>query len=142
MHMYVQHGQPAKRHSRVIASQAATRASLILLLFGTIVGDFALLADVGTRALQRLHTAHVAAPAWLTGHRGRLVMVLLAICPVYPLCCLRKCVPLCSLPALPARSASAAACSARLHVCGRWHALWDMRVETHIIPPSVGTYVL
>ena len=70
--------------------QGATRFSLILLLFGTIIGDFALLADVGTRAVERLHAAHAAPPAWLVGHHGRVIMALLAICPVYPLCCLRR----------------------------------------------------
>ena len=71
--------------------QSATRFGLILLLFGTIIGDFALLADVGTRAVQRLHTAHTSpAPAWLVGSKGRVIMVLLAACPVFPLCCSRR----------------------------------------------------
>ena len=70
--------------------QAATRFSLILLLFGTIVGDFALLADVGTRAVERLHAAHAAPPAWLVGYHGRVIMTLLAVFLVYPLCCLRR----------------------------------------------------
>lgn len=70
--------------------QVATRVSLILLLFGTIIGDFALLADVGTRAAQRLHTANYKPPDWLVGSHGRVIMILLALCPVLPLCCMRR----------------------------------------------------
>lgn len=61
----------------------------MLLLFGTVIGDFALLADVGRRALLRL-AGPGRAPALLAGHDGRGAMVALALCPVLPLCLLRR----------------------------------------------------
>jgi hypothetical protein len=64
-----------------------TQVSLMLLLFGTVIGDFALLADVGQRALRRLTPDP---PAALVGHDGRGIMVLLALAVVLPLCLLRK----------------------------------------------------
>lgn len=69
--------------------QVVTQVSLILLLFGTVIGDFALLADVGQRALRRLTPS---APELLVGYDGRGIMVLLTLCVVLPLCLLRKCV--------------------------------------------------
>ena len=65
-----------------------SQVSLLLLLYGTIIGDFALLADVGARAVGKL-TPHP--PELLVGHGGRGMMVLLALCPVLPLCLLRRC---------------------------------------------------
>jgi hypothetical protein len=67
-----------------------SQVSLLLLLYGTIIGDFALLADVGARALGKLTPTP---PAALVGHGGRGIMVLLALCPVLPLCLLRRCAP-------------------------------------------------
>ena len=70
--------------------QVVSQVSLLLLLYGTIIGDFALLADVGARAVGKL-TPHP--PELLVGHGGRGMMVLLALCPVLPLCLLRRCPP-------------------------------------------------
>ncbi|CAL8462502.1 g2035 [Coccomyxa elongata] len=67
--------------------KVVTQVSLILLLFGTVIGDFALLADVGQRALRRLTPS---APELLVGYDGRGIMVLLTLCVVLPLCLLRK----------------------------------------------------
>lgn len=50
------------------------QVSLVALLFGTIVGDFALLGDVGNTAV---HSWFDTPPAWLDPH-GRIVMVLSA----------------------------------------------------------------
>ncbi len=47
------------------------QASLFILLFGTIVGDFALLGDVGNRAV---HSLWDTLPAFVD-EDGRLVMV-------------------------------------------------------------------
>lgn len=65
-----------------------TQISLILLLVGTVIGDFALLADVGQRALSRLTPGH--APAILVEHDGRGIMVLLVLLVVLPLCMLKR----------------------------------------------------
>lgn len=70
--------------------QLVTQISLGLLLFGTLVGDYALLADVGPQAVQRLLEPNQA-PEWLVGYSGRGVMVLLVIFVVFPLCMLRRC---------------------------------------------------
>lgn len=70
--------------------QVVSQVSLLLLLNGTIIGDFALLADVGARAVGKL-TPHP--PELLVGHGGRGMMVLLALCPVLPLCLLRRWAP-------------------------------------------------
>lgn len=70
-----------------VALQAATQVSLVLLLFGTVIGDFALLADVGQRALRRLSLAPLPL---LVDHDGRGIMLLLALCVVLPLCLLRR----------------------------------------------------
>jgi hypothetical protein len=67
--------------------QVVTQVSLILLLFGTVIGDLALLADVGQRALRRLSPSP---PALLVDHDGRGIMVVLTLCVVLPLCLLRK----------------------------------------------------
>ena len=64
-----------------------SQVSLLLLLYGTIIGDFALLADVGARAVGKLTPTP---PDILVGHGGRGMMVLLALCPVLPLCLLRR----------------------------------------------------
>ena len=68
-------------------AQVITQVALVLLLFGTVIGDFALLADVGQRALRQLSPA---APEILVGHDGRGVMVALVLCVVFPLCLLRR----------------------------------------------------
>ena len=68
--------------------QVVTQISLILLLVGTVIGDFALLADVGQRALSRLTPSH--APAILVEHDGRGIMVLLVLFVVFPLCLLKR----------------------------------------------------
>ncbi|KAK9906824.1 hypothetical protein WJX75_008674 [Coccomyxa subellipsoidea] len=69
------------------AWKVVTQVSLILLLFGTVIGDLALLADVGQRALRRLSPSP---PALLVDHDGRGIMVVLTLCVVLPLCLLRK----------------------------------------------------
>lgn len=71
----------------MFVAQVVTQLSLMLLLFGTVIGDFALLADVGQRALRRLSPAP---PALLVNHSGRGIMVLLTLAVVFPLCLLRK----------------------------------------------------
>ena len=65
-----------------------TQVSLILLLFGTIVGDFALISDVSARAFKGL-AAPDTPPAWLVAYDGRGTMCLFAVVAVYPLCCLK-----------------------------------------------------
>ncbi|KAK9845342.1 hypothetical protein WJX81_003878 [Elliptochloris bilobata] len=67
--------------------KVVSQVSLLLLLFGTIIGDFALLADVGARAVRKLTPTP---PEALVGYGGRGMMVLLALCPVLPLCLLRR----------------------------------------------------
>ena len=79
----------AQVETAAAAAQVATQVSLVALLFGTVIGDFALLADVGRRALARL-AGPGRAPALLAGHDGRGIMVALALCPVLPLCLLRR----------------------------------------------------
>ncbi len=69
-------------------AQVLTQVSLILLLFGTIVGDFALISDVSARAFKGL-AAPDTAPAWLVAYDGRGTMCLFAVVAVYPLCCLK-----------------------------------------------------
>ena len=68
--------------------QVLTQISLILLLFGTIVGDFALISDVSARAFKGL-AAPDTPPAWLIGYDGRGTMCLFAVVAVFPLCCLK-----------------------------------------------------
>ena len=70
------------------AAQVVSQVSLLLLLYGTIIGDFALLADVGQRALSRLSPDH--APSLLVDHDGRGIMVLLVLVVVFPLCLLKR----------------------------------------------------
>lgn len=65
-----------------------TQISLILLLFGTIVGDFALISDVSARAFKGL-AAPDTPPAWLVAYDGRGTMCLFAVFAVFPLCCLK-----------------------------------------------------
>lgn len=65
-----------------------TQVALILLLVGTVIGDFALLADVGQRALTRLTPGH--APSILVKHDGRGIMVILVLLVVLPLCLLKR----------------------------------------------------
>ena len=65
-----------------------TQISLILLLFGTIVGDFALISDVSARAFTGL-AAPSKPPAWLVAYNGRGTMCLFALVAVFPLCCLK-----------------------------------------------------
>ncbi|KAL3136879.1 hypothetical protein ABBQ32_006491 [Trebouxia sp. C0010 RCD-2024] len=65
-----------------------TQISLILLLFGTIVGDFALISDVSARAFKNL-AAPDTPPAWLVAYDGRGTMCLFALIAVFPLCCLK-----------------------------------------------------
>ena len=68
--------------------QVVTQISLILLLFGTIVGDFALISDVSARAFTGL-AAPSKPPAWLVAYDGRGTMCLFALVAVFPLCCLK-----------------------------------------------------
>ncbi len=68
--------------------QVLTQVSLILLLFGTIVGDFALISDVSARAFKGL-AAPDTPPAWLVAYDGRGTMCLFAVVAVWPLCCLK-----------------------------------------------------
>ncbi len=65
-----------------------TQIALVLLLVGTVIGDFALLADVGQRALTRLTPEH--APSILVEHDGRGIMVVLVLLVVFPLCLLKR----------------------------------------------------
>ncbi len=70
-----------------------TQISLILLLFGNLTGDYALLADVGARAVRACFAAGARLPpaaALLVDHGGRGVMCALALAFVFPLCCLRR----------------------------------------------------
>ena len=86
--------------------QALTQVSLILLLFGTIVGDFALISDVSARAFKGL-AAPSSPPAWLVAYDGRGAMTLFAVVAVLPLCCLKGMRQVClhasslDMPALP-----------------------------------------
>lgn len=68
-------------------TQVFTQAWLIVLLFGTLCGDFALVADTGRLAVEKLMAG--AAPAWLVGGDGRLIMTLISLGIVFPLSCLR-----------------------------------------------------
>jgi hypothetical protein len=68
--------------------QVITQIALVLLLVGTVIGDFALLADVGQRALTRLTPEH--APSILVEHDGRGIMVVLVLLVVFPLCLLKR----------------------------------------------------
>ena len=78
----------AGSQSACCAPQVLTQVSLILLLFGTIVGDFALISDVSARAFKGL-AAPDTPPAWLVAYDGRGTMCLFAVVAVYPLCCLK-----------------------------------------------------
>jgi len=78
----------AGSHNACCAPQVLTQISLILLLFGTIVGDFALISDVSARAFKGL-AAPDTPPAWLVAYDGRGTMCLFAVVAVYPLCCLK-----------------------------------------------------
>lgn len=68
--------------------QVVTQVALVLLLFGTIVGDFALIADVSTRAVSKLSQPGQA-PFWLVAGGGRGAMMVVALAIVFPLCLLR-----------------------------------------------------
>ena len=68
-------------------TQVFTQAWLIVLRFGTLCGDFALVADTGRLAVEKLMAG--AAPAWLVGGDGRLIMTLISLGIVFPLSCLR-----------------------------------------------------
>ena len=98
--------------------KSVTQASLVLLLFGTVCGDIALLAEVAPRSLARLFppaaaanaalAAAAAAPGFLREHQhrlwshrrlllrqiplpgGRLCAALLTLLVVAPLCFLRR----------------------------------------------------
>lgn len=61
---------------------------MVLLLFGTLCGDYALLADCGRRALEGLFAG--AAPAWAVAGDGRVPMVALGLLIVFPLSCMRR----------------------------------------------------
>ncbi|PRW60760.1 amino acid transporter [Chlorella sorokiniana] len=65
-----------------------TEVCLNLLLFGNVCGDFCLLADTGTIAVQELLPG--GAPRWLTAGDGRVVMSVLCMLIVFPLSCLRR----------------------------------------------------
>lgn len=68
--------------------KVVTQVALVLLLFGTIVGDFALIADVSTRAVSKLSQPGQA-PFWLVAGGGRGAMTVVALAIVFPLCLLR-----------------------------------------------------
>jgi hypothetical protein len=68
--------------------QVVTQISLVALLFGTLCGDFALLADVGSRAARRLWSGE--APPALVAAGGRGVMLLLVGGVVFPLCLMKR----------------------------------------------------
>eukprot|EP00887_Chlorella_sp_A99_P003836 scaffold11.g3836.t1 len=68
--------------------QIVTQVSLVVLLFGTLCGDYALLADTGKIAVSVLFPD--SAPAWLTGGGGRGIMVVLGLLVVFPLSCLHR----------------------------------------------------
>ncbi len=61
--------------------------SLVVLLFGTLCGDYALLADIGKKAIVGLFPD---APGWIHNDPGRLPMVVLGLVIVFPLSCLRR----------------------------------------------------
>lgn len=69
------------------AWKVTAQVALVVLLWGTLCGDFALLADTGRISLEVL-LPH--APAWLSAGDGRVVMALLAVAVVFPLSCLRQ----------------------------------------------------
>ena len=66
-----------------------TQASLVLLLFGTVCGDIALLAEVAPRSLARLFPA-AANPTSASLPSGRLCAAVLTLVVVAPLCFLRR----------------------------------------------------
>jgi sodium-coupled neutral amino acid transporter 11 len=68
--------------------QTVTQISLVLLLFGTLCGDIALLADTGRIAAGDLFPG--GAPEWLVAGDGRTVMAALVIVVVLPLSCMRR----------------------------------------------------
>jgi hypothetical protein len=76
---------------------AATRAALILLLWGTLAGDFALLAEVGPPALARLLPASSSSSSALPGGRACAAVLALATAP------------LCFAPSLASLEAASAA---------------------------------
>lgn len=67
--------------------RAFTQSWLVLLLFGTLCGDFALVADTGRLAVGKL--AGSAAPHWLLAGQGRVIVALLGLGLVLPLSCLK-----------------------------------------------------
>ena len=67
--------------------QAVTEVSLVFLLFGTLCGDYALLADIGKKAIVGLFPG---APGWIHDDPGRIPMILLGLFIVFPLSCLRR----------------------------------------------------
>lgn len=66
-----------------------TQVALVLLLFGTLCGDLALLSDLGVMALEGVG-GRVAVPAWLMAGQGRVIMALVTLCVVMPLSMLRN----------------------------------------------------
>jgi hypothetical protein len=73
-------------------TQVFTQVVLAVLLFGSMVANFAALADCGRRALAQL-AKHSFAYHVLAGWEGRGIMVVLTLFPILPLCCLKGCVP-------------------------------------------------
>jgi hypothetical protein len=73
--------------------QVFTQVVLAVLLFGSMVANFAALADCGRRALAHLGK-HSVAYHVLAGWEGRGIMVLLTLFPILPLCWLKGCVPI------------------------------------------------
>ena len=71
------------------SAQVLTRAGLVVLLFGTVVGDLCQLSSVGLRAVHQFYGPG-GAPAWLVASEGRVLMLLLTGAIVAPLCCLRR----------------------------------------------------
>lgn len=79
--------QPSPLPQKNECMQRFTQCWLVLLLFGTLCGDFALIADTGKLAVAR--TMGAAAPPWLVNDDGRLAMAVLALGLVLPLSCMR-----------------------------------------------------
>jgi solute carrier family 38 (sodium-coupled neutral amino acid transporter), member 11 len=63
--------------------KAVALVSNVLLLFGNLAGDFALLADAGRLSVADLFAGE--APGWLVRSDGRVIMTILAIFVVLPL---------------------------------------------------------
>eukprot|EP01023_Acetabularia_acetabulum_P000592 TRINITY_DN10247_c0_g1_i6.p2 TRINITY_DN10247_c0_g1~~TRINITY_DN10247_c0_g1_i6.p2 ORF type:complete len:471 (-),score=45.51 TRINITY_DN10247_c0_g1_i6:2072-3484(-) len=67
-----------------------THLSLVILLFGNLCGDFALVADVGKKVLIELCEGEENVPQILIGGDGRGIMIIVSIVIILPLCMLPK----------------------------------------------------